>query len=99
MGRTPYLFLDRETRAVNANEMLPQISSLAGLVRTGNLSGLIANLDVPVSVLLTILSVSISLFLYKLPSLRVLHSFPSVLFPFFVLPTSPRLSDLSRVGH
>lgn len=79
--------------------MLPQISSFARLVSTHHLSGLISNLYVPVFVLLSILSVSISLFLNKFTGLWILHSFSSVLFAFFILPTSPCLSDLSWVGH
>lgn len=79
--------------------MLPQISSLPRLVGAHDLPGLISNLNVPVLVLLSVLSVPISLFLDKFPGLWILDSFASVLFPIFILSASPGLPHLPGVWH
>lgn len=92
MSLKPCFFCRQETGDVL--KRLPEIRGFPSLVRAHHIPGLIPNLDVPVSVLLSVLSVSVSLFLDELTGLWVLHHFASLPLPLFVLAATPGLPGL-----
>lgn len=96
---SPCCICRQETGNVTSNKRLPEICSFSSLVRAHHIPGLIANLDVPVSVLLSVLSVSVPLLLDELTGLWVLHGFASIPLPLFVLATTPGLPGLPWLGH